>query len=113
MSAAEERAAYINGLQKLVDAMRADESIPLPVSCWAMPFRAADAAGLDCLTRSLGIEDGDADAHEEEDGSVWYRLRGHVRGVLVEVTADAGPLLLDPLTDEGLVDRFSLSEVAR
>lgn len=107
------RTEVIDGLQRIVDGLRADESVPLPAACWAMPFRAdvvCDEAGLAAIGRSLGAELGELERLEEEDGLPWLRLRGHVRGVLVEVTADARPVLLDPLTDDGLVDRFSLAE---
>jgi hypothetical protein len=92
------RAEWVRDMRYITDRIEADESIPLPAWCWALPFRAGalDREGLKAIGASLGAEDVTVEDLGEEDCLSWYRLRGHVGAVPVEVTADGGPVLLDP-----------------
>jgi hypothetical protein len=80
-----------------------------PSQNWPLVYRAPDDVctpeGVKAFAASLGIENGELSGEREEDGLFWFRLRGHVGGVAVDVTAEGGPPLLDPLTDEGVIRR--------
>lgn len=90
------RAAYLDGMQEVLDRLRANPSIPLPPSCWALPFRAVNLDQAMAIAAALGITGRDVTSCPDEAGS-WLRLRGRVGGVAVEVTAQAEPVLADPL----------------
>jgi hypothetical protein len=97
-----DRAAFVKGLHRIADAIEAGESVPLPSFAWVMVFHAGpcDPAGVEAIARSLGVEDGSTELLAEEEGGLgWLRLRGHVAGVPVQVTGDAGPVL-EPLSDD-------------
>jgi hypothetical protein len=99
MSAAETAKA----LRHLADRIEADPTIPPLSPHWPLVFQTLgtlDAAQLEAIGRSLGAEDAHvSEAVEEEGGFCWHKLRGRAGGVLVEVTADAGPLADVPLAD--------------
>jgi hypothetical protein len=99
------RAEVAKGLHALAGAIEADESIPLPASCWPLTFHAPEGTSAETVARSLGVTDWLRGGAEEEDGSSWEWLTGYVGGVHVRITADAGPVLLDPLTDESAIVR--------
>jgi hypothetical protein len=105
------RAEVVEGLRQLAGRLEADESTPLPANCWPLTFRApesvSDAAGLARLAASLGVEDG----RLQEDGCS-ARVRGHVGGVPVEITADITARLLDPLDPDPSVIRRTYSHGA-
>jgi hypothetical protein len=78
-------------LRHLADRIEADPAIPPLSSCWPLVFHVTDCQtsfSLAAIGRSLGAEDTEIGFGEEEDGTFWLRLRGHVGGVAVEVTAD-------------------------
>lgn len=90
-------------LHQIAEAVKAG-TLPPPSPHWALVFRAGDAAGLAAAARSLGIEDGELRRNTEEGGD-WLQLRSAAGGVAVEVTADAGPVLLDTVTDACVIRR--------
>jgi hypothetical protein len=99
-----EREAVAAGLEKMAARLRGDASLPLPGPHWPLVFRAGDGADLDALAASLGVTAGTREDFTEEDGTPWQRLQGSVGGVPVELTAGTGAVVLDPLTDDGVVD---------
>lgn len=90
------RAAYLDGMQEVLDRLRANPSIPLPPSCWALPFRAVNLDQAMAIAAALGITGRDVTSCPDEEGS-WLRLRGRVGAFPVEVTAADEPVLPDPL----------------
>ena len=90
-------------LHQIAEAVKAGK-LPPPSPHWALVFRTGDAAGLAAAARSLGIEDGDLRRNTEEGGD-WLQLRSAAGGVAVEVTADAGPVLADTITDACVIRR--------
>lgn len=96
-------------LRHVADRIEADPLIPPLSPHWPLTFRVpgvATTGQLEAIGRSLGVEDAQVTPFiEEEDGQHWHRLRGRVAGFMVEVTADAGPILLDSLRDEGGIRR--------
>jgi hypothetical protein len=95
-------------LRHLADRIEADPGIPPLSSHWPLVFQTLGVLGaeeLEAIGRSLGVEDSHlSEAVQEEGGFGWHKLRGRAGGVLVEVTADAGPLL-HPLPTEGGIRR--------
>jgi hypothetical protein len=91
------RAEVVKGLRMLAGAIEADETVPLPASCWPLTFHAQDREALQAAARSLGLEDRVIGGGQDEDGGPWTWLTGHVGGVAVRITADERPVLLDPL----------------
>jgi hypothetical protein len=100
-------AEVAKGLRELADRVELTGLVPSPN--WPLVFRAPDRVckpeGVQAVAESLGVAGGETEGLTEEDGLFWYRLRGHVGAVVVDVTADGGPVLLDPLTDEGAIVR--------
>jgi hypothetical protein len=96
-------------LRHLADRIEADPTIPPLSPHWPLVFHTLDAvddAELEAIGRSLGVEDGHVSPAMAEEDGCWHQLRGRVHGVLpVEVKADAGPPLLDPVTDAGVIRR--------
>jgi hypothetical protein len=97
------RASTAAGLRMLADAIDADEAVPLPASCWPLTFHAEGRDDLEAIARSLAVADTSVTECIEED--CWVRLDGRIGGLRIRITADAGPVLLDPLTDEGAIVR--------
>ena len=83
------------GLAEL--AHRVEVTGHVPEQCWPLVFRppldVRSAEAVQAFAASLGIEDGELQGAEEEDGSYWFRLRGHVGGVRVDVMAEGDPVL--------------------
>jgi hypothetical protein len=96
-------------LRHLADRIEADPSIPPLSPHWPLVFQAPgslDAGQLEAIGRSLGVEEGHVSPAMAEEDGCWHQLRGRVQGVLpVEVKADAGPVLLDAVTDAGVIRR--------
>jgi hypothetical protein len=96
MSADEERAAYIDGLQKLLDLLRADESIPLPRdgSSRAYPVDfgivrpITSGAQFAAIIRTLGGEDWQQELKSSSDFE-WLDVRGRIGGLWVQLSASA------------------------
>jgi hypothetical protein len=91
------RAEVAKGLRMLADAIEADETVPLPASCWPLTFHAGDRQHLQAIAVSLDARDRVIGGGQDEDGDPWAWLSGHVGGVAVRITADERPALLDPL----------------
>jgi hypothetical protein len=94
MSAAE----AARGLRLLAAAVESG-LIPEPASCWPLVFRAENPGQMAAAAAWLGLEGAEHREFTEEDGSPWERIRGRAGAVPVEVTADAGPVLLDDLPE--------------
>ena len=90
-------AEVAKGLRELAD--RVELTGLVPSQSWPLVFRAPEnvttPAGVLDVARSLGVEDGDVQGAEEEDGLYWWRLRGHVAGVVVDVTAEGATVPLE------------------
>lgn len=106
MSADETRAAYIEGLQKLVDALRADERVPLPFSGTASPmtfYPRLDGQGLAEVIRAMGGE-GWAQLTEESQNITWLRVDGRVAGVRVRINVRADDVC-EPVDPQPVIER--------
>jgi hypothetical protein len=60
---------------------------------------------MDAITRATGATQWETHLREEEEGVLWWQVRATAGGVRLEIQADARPVLLDPLTDEGAIVR--------
>ena len=83
------------GFLRLAEAVRLTGHVPQ--QCWPLVFRppldVRTPEALQAFAASLGIEDTELQGSEEEDGSYWFRLRGHVGGIRVDVMAEGDPVL--------------------
>jgi hypothetical protein len=107
------RAQSAAALRRIAGRIEADPAIPPLSPHWPLVFPAGtrSPAELEAIARSLGVDAG-AETLADEEGLPWLRVRGHAGGVLVEVTADTGPVLLDVLAEEGVIARSYLTGVA-
>jgi hypothetical protein len=92
---AEDREAALAGWQKLLDRLRADSSLLLPVHgtrLWPLWFRAPeyvrDAEHLAAEAGSLGVTDFRVRHCLEEDGWSLLQLDGRIGEVWVRITAE-------------------------
>jgi hypothetical protein len=91
-----DREAVIEGLQKLVDALRADERVPLPwdgtmTSLTFYPHN-LDGEGFAEVIRLLGGEgwrQRTTSASSSGAVSTWLKVTGHIAGLRVELNANA------------------------
>jgi hypothetical protein len=111
------RAEVAKGLRMLAGAIEADETVPLPASCWPLTFHAGDRQHLQAIAVSLDARDRVIGGGQDEDGEPWTWLSGHVGGVAVRITADERPVLLDPLgepeTAWSLAEGLAAANLAR
>jgi hypothetical protein len=91
------RAQAIRDLQRIIDRLRKDPSIPAPETCWALDFHAKDAAAAEAIARSLGVRD--RDRKDFEYGWPSMRITGTVGAWKVRITADTGARVLEPVAD--------------
>lgn len=108
---APDRAEVIDTLQLVVDLLRANPSVPAPVigrQYCPVTFYAHDSAepqGPLAIAESLGVTGAECKERAEEDGWPYLEVTGMLGGLHVVIAADDGPVLLDPLTDQGAVIR--------
>jgi hypothetical protein len=110
---AADRAAFTAALRQLCDAIDADPSIPLPTlgrQFCPVTFHADDSpepAGALAIAESLGVTGAVCENRTEadEEGWPWLELTGLLGVLHVRITADNGPVMLDPVTDEGAIVR--------
>jgi hypothetical protein len=96
MSADEKRAAYIDGMQKLLDLLRADESIPLPQdgSSRGYPLdfgiirRIASGEQFAAIIRTLAGEEWQQELKSSGEFE-WLDIRGRIAGLWVQLAAAA------------------------
>jgi hypothetical protein len=100
------RAGFCDGLEELARGLRKDPSVPLPAygtAAFPLAIYASQdvtgAAGITEMACSLGLEDWRLE-DAVEDGMPYLHLRGRVGEVWVQIVADTGPRLLDPLADD-------------
>jgi hypothetical protein len=84
------------GLRLLAAAVESG-LIPPPARCWPLVFRTRNPGQMAAAAAWLSLEGAEHREFAEEDGSPWERIRGRAGAVPVELTADAGPVLLDEL----------------
>ena len=100
MSAAETAKA----LRLMADLIESGE-IPQPSRSWPLVFHASDEHAARVIAAALPITAAQVLPDLSDDGWPWMQITGSAGGVPVRITADAGPVLLDPLTDEGAIVR--------
>lgn len=108
MSAAEAVAA----LRLIAGRIEAGQ-IPVPSPSWPLAFHASDEDQARAWAASLGVSVEQVLTGLDDEGWPWAEIRGNTGGVPVRVTADAGAVVLDPLTDQGAIVRTYELEAAR
>lgn len=105
-----DRTSVASALRLMADLIESGK-IPEPSAKWPMVFCAADEEQAWAVASALGVAGRSVLTDLSDDGWPWMKITGQAAGIAVEVTADAGAVVLDPLTDDGIVHRFSLAEV--
>jgi hypothetical protein len=111
MSTGEGRAAYIDGLQKLADRLRADESIPIARTGhsreYALDFGIlhpiASGEEFAAIIRALGGEGWQQEV-KSHSGSTWLEVRGRLSGLWVELAASAADAC-EPIEPQPVIER--------
>lgn len=78
--------------------------IPSPSPSWPLTFHAGSEDQARAIAASLGITVEQVLTGLSDEGWPWAEIRGNAGGVPVRITADAGAVLLDALTDDGIVE---------
>jgi hypothetical protein len=78
--------------------------IPAPSPAWPLTFHAADEDQARAIAASLALAVEQVLTGLDDEGWPWAEIRGSAGGVPVRITADAGAQVLDPLTDDGIVE---------
>jgi hypothetical protein len=78
--------------------------IPAPSPAWPLVFHASDEDQARAIAASLGVSVEQVLTGLDDEGWPWAEIRGNTGGVPVRITADAGAVVLDPLTDDGIVE---------
>jgi hypothetical protein len=92
----------VTGPAALIGELRLGADIR-PVTIYALA--GAGREGLEAIASALGLEDQRCEARAEENGWPYLELTGHADGLNFRIAAGDGPVLLDPLTDEGAIRR--------
>ena len=109
MTADEARAAYLDGLQKLVDRLRADDSIPLPWDGFtrelSMALKVTDESAelLAHVVASLGGT-GWQQQTVRGDRTDYLYVNGHLDGLRVQVIAHADKVC-EPVDPQPVIER--------
>jgi hypothetical protein len=91
-------------LRLMADLIEAGE-IPLPSRSWPLVFHASDEHAARVIAAALPITAVQVFPDLSDDGWPWMQITGSAGGVPVRVTADAGAVVLDPLTGDGAIVR--------
>jgi hypothetical protein len=89
------RTEALADLARILDRLRADETIPVPAACWALTFHADDGASAEAIAASLGVTGRESAEYPEEDGLPWMQITGNAGVWKVRITADAGARVLE------------------
>jgi len=116
---APDRAEVIGSLQALVDRLRADQSIPLPVigrQCSPLTFYAGESpepAGPLAIAASLGVTGFKVrDCAEEDDDWPYTEVTGMLGALHVRIAAEDGPVLSVPQPGGRIVRLEPVGEAA-
>lgn len=113
------RAATIDALQQLVDVLRADPTIPLPVigrQYCPLTFYAcesAEPAGARAIAESLGVTGAEVrNLTEEHDEWPYVQVTGMLGALHVRIAAEDAPVLSVPLPGGRIVRLEPVGEAA-
>jgi hypothetical protein len=109
MSADETRAAVLDGLQKYLDAARADERVPLPWDGTTMPLNFypddIDGEALAAIITALGGEGWQVSTKPAgEPIGAWLEVAGRIAGLKVKVYARANEVC-EPIEPQPVIER--------
>jgi hypothetical protein len=111
VSAEGKRAAYIQGLRMLADALERHESIPLPFEGGSRDFclnvqhlHSATADSLAALVRSLGGTGWQQRTVRGDHGMTYLYVTGHIAGLWVQIQADADEVC-EPIEPQPVIER--------
>jgi hypothetical protein len=98
-------------MQKLVDLLRADDSIPLPRDGWdrehpldfGILHPIASGEQFAAIVRALGAEDWQQEFKSHTD-SEWVEVRGHFGGFWLELAASARDVC-EPIEPQPVIER--------
>jgi hypothetical protein len=97
------QAETARALRLMADLIESGE-IPQPSRSWPLVFHASDEHAARDIAAALPVTAAQVLPDLSDDGWPWMQITGSAGGVPVRVTADAGAVVLDPLTDDGIVD---------
>jgi hypothetical protein len=111
VSAEEKRAAYIQGLRMLADALERDESIPVPnrgaradnALDTGLLHRVTSGAEFAAIIRSLGGAGWVRETRSSQNFT-WIEVTGHLAGLWVEVSASADKIC-EPIEPQPVIER--------
>jgi hypothetical protein len=113
MNADEARAAYIDGLRKLADALERSQAIPLPDTGskpgselgFFVHGRKSEMTGtrLAAMVRALGGE-GWQQRTKPGSGITWLEITGQLAGLFIEINADADQVC-EPIDPQPVIER--------
>lgn len=113
MNAGEQRAAYLDGMQRLVDVLRADESIPLPLEgrgesyalALSLPRGGFTGETFAATVRALGGTGWKQEIRRSTDGAyTWLYVTGRIDGLHVNVSANADDVC-EPIEPQPVIQR--------
>jgi hypothetical protein len=114
MSAAEERAAWIQGMRQVLDVLESNETIPLPgVGAGGDKVQffvhgqhlGMTGERLAALVQALGGEGWQQRTKLSASGNItWLEITGHVAGAPIEINADADQVC-EPVEPQPVIER--------
>ena len=109
MSADEKRAAVLDGLQKYLDAARADERVPLPWDGTVMPLNfypgGIDGEVLAAIISALGGEGWQVSTKPAgAPVNAWLEVAGRIAGLKVKIFARADEVC-EPIDPQPVIER--------
>jgi hypothetical protein len=106
VSADEGREAVLDGLQKYLDAARADERVPLPLAGTDSLMTFYPRLDGDALAEVLRAMDGNGwtQRTEESQGITWLRVDGRIAGLRVRINAHADDVC-EPIEPRPVIER--------
>ena len=79
--------------------------IPQPSHSWPLVFHADDEHAARAIATALPITAAQVFPDLSDEGWPWMQVTGDAGGLRIRITADAGPVLLDPLPEDGGIVR--------
>jgi hypothetical protein len=103
------RAAVIDGLQQLVDALRADERAPLPYGHIDFFPHGMDGEALAAFVAALEGENWQQQVEDRNDPpGGWLTIKGRVKGLPVYIYARANEVC-EPIPPQPVIERKCLA----